>query len=75
MVEARKQVREGKMPGEDDIKPEDLKRINIDDIILEISNIVLFENNTIEQFSILNILPIPRSGDLSLTSNQWRIIV
>ena len=69
VVAARKQVREGKMPGENDIMPEVLKRINIDDIILDFSNKVLLENKTPEQFSTLNILPIPKSGDLSVTSN------
>ena len=67
--EARKQVREGKAPGEDGIMPEVLKRINIDDIILSFSNKLLLDNETPEQFSTLNILPIPKSGDLSITSN------
>ena len=69
VVVAKKQVKEGKSPGEDDIMPEVLKRINIDDIILDFSNKVLLENKTPEQFSTLNILPIPKSGDLSVTSN------
>ena len=66
---ARKQDKEGKMPGEDDIMPQVLKRINIDDIILDFRNKVLLENNTPEQFSILNIPPIPKSKDLSIASN------
>ena len=68
-VEARKQVKEDKAPGEDEIMPEVLKRINIDDIILHFANKMLLENKTPEQFSTLNILPIPRSGDLSITAN------
>ena len=59
VVVARKQVKEGKSPGEDDIMSEVLKRINIDDIILDFSNKVFLENKTPEQFSTLNILPIP----------------
>ena len=69
VVEARKQVKEGKAPGVDGIMPEVLKRINIDDIILSFSNKVLLENQTPEQFSTLNILPIPKSGDLGIASN------
>jgi len=50
VAEARKQVREGKAPGEDGIMPEVLKRIGIDDIILTFSKKVLLENVTPEQF-------------------------
>ena len=69
VVEARKQVREGKAPGEDGIMPEVIKRIGIDDIILSFSNKMLLNNETPEQFATLNILPIPKSGDLSVTAN------
>ena len=34
------------MPGEDDIMPEVLRKINIDDIILDFSDEVLLENKT-----------------------------
>ena len=49
--------------------PEVLKKIGIDDIILSFSNKILLNNQTPEQFSTMNILPIPESGDLSITSN------
>ena len=35
---AKKQIREGKAPGEDGIMPETLKRIDIDEILLKFSN-------------------------------------
>ena len=53
--------------------PEVLKRISIDDIILDFSNKVLLEYKTLEQFFTLNILPMSKSGDLSVTSNYCRI--
>ena len=49
--------------------PEVLKRINIDDIILHFANKMPLEYKTLEQFSTLDMLPIPKSGDLSLTAN------
>ena len=68
-VEARKQVKEGKAPGEDGVMPELLKRINIDDIILKFANKLLLTGDLPEQFATVNILPIPKSGDVSCTSN------
>ena len=53
--------------------PEVLKRISIDDIILDFSNKVLLEYKTLEQFFTLNILPMSKSGDPSVTSNYCRI--
>ena len=68
VVEVRKKVREGKAPGEDDM-PEVIQRINIDDLILLFANNILMEGKKPDQFSVLNINPIPKSGDLGLTGN------
>ncbi|XP_072048490.1 uncharacterized protein [Amphiura filiformis] len=60
---------EGKSSGKDGIPPEVLKRCDIDDIILGFCNHALSEGETPEQWSILNIVPIPKSGDLSQAGN------
>ena len=75
VVEAKKQVKEGKAPGEDGVMPELLKRINVDDIILKFANKLLLTGDLPEQFATLNILPIPKSGDLSCTSNYRGIVL
>ena len=67
--EAKKQLRYGKAPGEDGIMPELLKVVDIDDIVLRISNRFYMENQMPEQLGILNLIPIPKSGDLSKTGN------
>ena len=60
---------EGKSCGEDCITPEVLKKCNLDDIVLDFCNQALMGQGTPEQWSVLNIIPIPKSGDLSLGSN------
>ena len=67
--EAKKQLRFGKAPGEDGIMPELLKIVDIDDIILRISNKFYMEKQMPDQLGILNLLPLPKSGDLSKTEN------
>ena len=67
--EAKKQLREGKAPGEDGIMPEVLKRVDIDDILLKFSNKVLLEHDLPDQLAVMNIIPVLKSGDLSQTSN------
>ena len=62
-------VKEGKSFGEDGIPPEVIKRCNIDDIILEFCNEALLNRKRPNQWSILNMIPVPKSGDLSVTSN------
>ena len=64
VVEAKKQVKEGKTL-------DGLKRINIDDIITDIQ--LLIEREKPDQLSILNIQPIPKSGNLDVTDN-YRVI-
>ena len=66
---AKKQVKEGKAPGEDNLMPEVVKRCDIDDILLLFSNKILMEGRKPDQLSILDITPIPKSGDLSNTGN------
>ncbi|CAH1244347.1 Hypp7273 [Branchiostoma lanceolatum] len=67
---ARKSLVEGKACGEDGIPPEVLKRCKgLDTIILDFCNRALIEGEKPEQWSLLNIIPIPKSGDLRLGSN------
>ncbi|XP_072046988.1 uncharacterized protein [Amphiura filiformis] len=61
---AKKVINEGKSAGDDDITPEVLKRCNLDDIILSFCNEALLQGRKPEQWSILNLIPIPKSGDL-----------
>ena len=49
--------------------PEMLKVVDIDDIILKISNKFYMDNQIHDQLGIMNLLPLPKSGDLSKTGN------
>ena len=66
---AKEAIKEGKSCGADEIRPEVLKRCDLDDIVLEFCNRALLEGEKPKQWSVLNIIPIPKSGDLSLGSN------
>ena len=66
---AKQSTTEGKSCGEDGVTPEVLKRCNIDSIILDFCNAALLKREKPAQWSMLNIVPIPKSGDLSLGSN------
>ena len=70
---AKLKICEGKASGPDGIPPEVIKRCNFDYIILELSNKLLNENMIPEQWTEINLLPIPKSGDLSQTGNYRRI--
>jgi len=66
---AKEAIKEGKSSGADEIRPEVLKRCNLDDMVLEFCNMALLDGQKPKQWSVLNIIPIPKSGDLSLGSN------
>ena len=68
-IKAKNSIKEGKSFGADGIPPEVVKRCNLDDIILDFCNGALLNGLKPEQWSILNIIPVPKSGDLSNTAN------
>ncbi|CAH1244595.1 Hypp7340 [Branchiostoma lanceolatum] len=67
---AKKSLVEGKSCGEDGIPPEVLKRCqDLDEVILDFCNKALLEGEKPAQWSTLNIVPIPKSGNLRLAGN------
>jgi hypothetical protein len=69
-VKAKKALTEGKPSGEDGITPEILKKCYMDDITHEFCNIAMtIGKEAPEQWSVINIILISKSGDLSLGSN------
>ena len=62
-------MREGKSAGPDGIPPEVLKNCDLDDLILEFCNMALINNKQPEIWSLSNIIPVPKSGDLSKPDN------
>ncbi|CAI9723173.1 Hypothetical predicted protein [Octopus vulgaris] len=62
-------LKEEKQTGPDNISPEVLKRCDLDDVILEFANKLLNDNVKPEQWSELDLLPQPKTGDLSDTGN------
>ena len=62
-------IKGNKSSGEDGVAPEVLKYVPVDDIILEIINRAYEEGELPDQWSSFNIIPVPKSGDLSKTDN------
>ena len=59
----------GKAAGPDDIPPEVFKSCDFDEICLDFCNKALMENDKPDMWSYMNIIPVPKSGDLSNTNN------
>ena len=59
----------GKAAGPDNIPPEVFKCCNFDEISLQFGNRALMENDKPDLWSFMNIIPVPKSGDLSNTNN------
>ena len=62
-------IKEGKGCGMDEIRPEVLKRCKLDATILQFCNRAFINKEKPKQCSLLTIIPIPKSGDLSLGGN------
>ena len=62
-------LKSGKAAGPDNIPPEVFKACDFDEICLKFCNKALMENDKPELWSLMNIVPVPKSGDLSNTNN------
>ena len=65
LKKVKQHMREGKQTGPDNIPSEVLKRCDLDEIILEFANRLLKEDVKPKQWSEVDILPLPKAGDLS----------
>ena len=65
----KKRLIGGKTPDHDGIPPEIFKLCDIDQIMLEFANKVLVEGDKPQQWSVINIIPLPKSGDPGFTTS------
>ena len=69
LAAAKKRSAVGKLPGPDGIPMEVLNRCDLDDIILDYANNLIINEDKPDQWSIIDLIPIPKQGDLSDTGN------
>ena len=62
-------IKIGKAAGPDEIPPDVYKSCDFDEICLDFCNRALIENDKPDLWSYMNIIPVPKSGDLSNTNN------
>ena len=69
LATAKTSIKEGKAFGADEIAPEVIKRVDLDETLLDFCNQALNEGSIPEQWKRLNIVPVPKKGDLSKPIN------
>ena len=67
--EVKMKIRTGKLPGGDDIPSEVLKYCDLDTIVLKYANMLLIDGEKPQQWSDINLIPLPKAGDLGYTTN------
>ena len=67
LKKAKKSLCDGKQSGPDDIPPEVWKYCDLDDILLEFANGLLNKSEKPQQWSEIDLIPVPKTGDLSYT--------
>ena len=65
----KKTLRKGKAAGHDNIPPDVLKCCDFDGIILSFANKLLMDKVKPQQWSELDLIPLPKTGDLGVTEN------
>ena len=69
LKKAKKYSRDGKQAGPDNIPPEVLKSCNFDEILSDFANNLLEKMEKPRLWSEINLIPVPKSGDLSDTGS------
>ena len=69
LIKARSKITLGKASGPDNIPPEVIKLCNIEQPLLDFANDLLLNGCKPDQWSISNIIPVPKKGDLSKGGN------
>ena len=69
LEKAKSKIGEGKAAGPDKIPPEVIKRCDLDDIILSFANRLLTEGEKPNQWSLSDIIPIAKKGNLRKGEN------
>ena len=62
-------IKIGKAAGPDEIPPDVYRSCDFDEICLDFCNRALMENDKPDLWSYMNIVPVPKSGDLTNTNN------
>ena len=70
---AVKNIKIGRAAGPEDISPEVLKYCDLDETVLQFANKLLMNLDEPVQWSESNLVPIPKSGNLSQVSNYTGI--
>ena len=69
LQKAKARITLGKASGPDNIPPEVIKLCDIDQILLDFANDLLINKQKPSQWSISDIIPVPKKGDLSKGGN------
>ena len=69
LVAAKKSMKDGKQSGPDDMAPEVIKRCDLAIILLDFVNKLIEHQVKPKQWSEIDMLPLPKSGDLTNTQN------
>jgi len=66
-TKAKNALKQDKNMAPDNIPPEVFKNCKLDDIVLDLCNTALMKNEKPDQWTLFNIIPVPKKGDLSKT--------
>ena len=67
LKKAKERLKNGKQTGSDNVAPEVLDTCDLDDIILGFANGLIVDGQKPQQWSDIDLTPLPKSGDLTDT--------